>query len=125
MDSFPCHTQECRRFKSDRSVQIKHVTFAFEPYKVSIIIGSFMTVATPASVIAIMYKTSLGSYSLRSFPKQWQLSMVKPPSTKRGTQHTDALTIRHLSVCAKRVPSSSGDTFCHDHSAETTHKLHK
>ena len=31
----------------------------------------------------------------------------------------------HLSVWVKRVLSRSGDTFCHDHSAETTHKLHK
>jgi len=78
-----------------------------------------MTVAILASVITIMYKTSLGSYSLHSFPKQWQLSMVEPPSTKRHS--TDAPTIRHLSVCAKRVLSSSGDAFCHGHSAETMH----
>jgi len=52
------------RFKSDWSAQIKHVTSAFEPYT-----GSFMMVATLASVIAIMYKTSLGSYSFSSIPK--------------------------------------------------------
>ena len=38
MDSFPCNMQECRRFKSDWSVQTKHVTTAFQPYKVHILV---------------------------------------------------------------------------------------
>ena len=55
MDSFPCHTQECWRFKSDWSVQIKHMTSAYE-----ILILIRLRLATVASARAIMYKTSLG-----------------------------------------------------------------
>ena len=43
-------------------------------------------VVTLASVVAIMYKTSLCSYSFCSFSNllnQWQLGLVEPPSTKR------------------------------------------
>jgi len=49
--------------------------------------------------------------------------VVKPPYQQK--QHPDVLVRRHLSVSSKWVLSSSEDTFCHIHSAETRHKLHK
>ena len=38
MDSFPCQMQECRSFKSDWKVKLKHVTSAFQPYKICILV---------------------------------------------------------------------------------------
>ena len=61
--------------------------------------------------------------SFSSHREKSQLSVVKPPYQQ--TQHPDVLARRHLSVCSKQVHSSSEDIFCHNHSAETTYKLHK
>ena len=51
MDSFPCHI-------CISGNDIKHVTSAFQPYEVCILVH--LQLATLASAIAIMYKTSLG-----------------------------------------------------------------
>jgi len=56
MDSFLCHTQECRRFKSDWSIQIKHLTSAFQPYK-----SVYWFVYDGSNTSKYGYKTSLGS----------------------------------------------------------------
>jgi len=68
-------------------------------------------------------KTSLGFCSLSCRPKQSLLSMVAPPSSNDTA--SGKLVRRYLSMCAKGVLSGTGDAFCHDRSAETTHKLHK
>ena len=51
MDSYPCQTPECMRFKSDRSIQIKHVTSAFQLDKIHIRIGLYTMVAMLVSSI--------------------------------------------------------------------------
>jgi len=65
-------------------------------------------------MIAIMYKTSLGSYSFAASlisRNKLYLSMVEPPGTKwhRTRMH---LWDNNFSVCVKHLLSSSGDTAC-------------
>ena len=36
--NFLCQMQECRMFKSNGSIQIKHVMSAFQPYEIHILV---------------------------------------------------------------------------------------
>lgn len=64
--------------------------------------------------------------SFSSRPKQSWQSMVEPPGTNR---HSTQMHLRdNTSQCVPLLSSltlSSGDTFSHDTSAETVHKIHK
>lgn len=87
-----------------------------------------MMVATPASVIAIIYQTGLGSYSSCSFSshlKQSQLSMVEPPGMKRHStrmhlQDDTSHCVSNRFTLALEMPSVTTIQ-----QRLTTHKLNK